>query len=417
MIKRFGCAAKAAAFGALVASQASQVSAAGFQLQNQAGAGNGNAFAGAAAVAEDASTVFFNPAGMTLLPTGHSFSLAGTVLDRSVKFANAGTTSVTNPPTSANGKDAGATTLIPAIYWSYAIDPSLRLGLGISPTFGNITDYGYDFVGRNSGYYAKLVQVNVNPSVAFKLREGLSFGAGLNYATNESTFRQGYPLVPNASSEIKGDDSALGYNLGALMQVDADTRIALTYRSELRFRLDGHLDISATPTTDFLATARLTTPATASLAASRKLGPKVEGLADLTWTGWGVVRNLDVVSKATGTTLATLSYNFRDSLRVGLGANYLYNDTWKFRVGTAWDQSPVRSAADRTMTLPDSDRVWLAFGARYRFNERSTVDFGYAHIFFANASTNRPVPSGGNVIGKWDNRADLLSVQWNYQMR
>ena len=414
MMKRYWRAPMAAAIGLMVAAQAS---AAGFQLQNQAGAGNGNAFAGAAAAAEDAGTVFFNPAGMTLLPAGHSFALAGTVLDRSVKFTNAGTTNVTNPPTTSNGQDAGATTLIPALYWSYAIDPSLRLGLGISPTFGNITDYGYDFVGRNSGYYAKLQQVNINPSVAFKASEVLSLGAGLNYATNESTFRQGFPLAPSAHSEIKGDDSAWGYNLGLLLQVDPDTRVALTYRSELKFKLDGHLDISATPTTDFFATARLTTPASASLAVARKLGPKIEGLADLTWTGWGVVRNLDVVNKATGTPLASLSYNFKDTLRVGLGLNYLYSDAWKFRVGTAWDQSPVRSPEDRTMTLPDSDRVWLAFGARCKVDERSSLDFGYAHIFFANASTHRPVSSGGNVIGHWDNRADLLSVQWNYLMR
>lgn len=402
---------------AITSALVTKASAAGFQLQNQDGSGAGNAFAGAAAAAEDAGTVFFNPAGMTMLPAGHSFAVAATVLDRSVKFTNAGTTNVTNPPTASDGRDAGGTTLIPAFFWSYAIDPAWRLGLGISPTYGNKSDYGYDFVGRNSGYYAKLVQINVNPSVAFKVNDRLSLGLGLNYATNESTFRQGYPLAANASSEIKGDDTAFGYNVGLMVAADPDTRLAFTWRSELRFRLDGHLDISATPGIDFPATAKLTTPAAASLAVSRKLNPQTELLADITWTDWSVVSAIDVVSKSTGATLASLNYNFRDTVRVGLGANYQHNDAWKLRIGTAWDQTPVKSPADRTMTLPDSDRLWLAFGAKYRLDRNSTIDIGYAHIFFADASTRRPVAGGGAVIGKWDNGADLLSVQWNYQYR
>ena len=64
--------------------------ASGFALQNQSGSANGNAFAGAAAAAEDASTIYFNPAGMTYLPKGHTISLSGTVLDRSIKFCERG---------------------------------------------------------------------------------------------------------------------------------------------------------------------------------------------------------------------------------------------------------------------------------------------------------------------------------------
>ncbi|HEY5761958.1 MAG TPA: outer membrane protein transport protein, partial [Rhodocyclaceae bacterium] len=82
--------------------------AAGFALQNQNGSGNGNAFAGAAAAAEDAGTIFFNPAGMALLPQGKNVAVAGTYLDRSVKFTDAGTSPPTlSTTTSTNGGDAG----------------------------------------------------------------------------------------------------------------------------------------------------------------------------------------------------------------------------------------------------------------------------------------------------------------------
>ncbi len=423
---------------AMGAAYAGSASAAGFQLQNQTGSGNGNAFAGAAATAEDAGTIFFNPAGMTMLPDGHSFSVAGTVLSRSVKFTNDGSTSdspVAPLVTTSNGKDAGGTTLIPAIYWSYALDKSLRLGLGISPTFGNTTDYGFDFIGRNAGYYAKITQLNVNPSIAFKVSEEVSLGFGLNYATNDTHFRQGYPITAHPTSalnaandfvNIRGDAGAFGYNFGGIAQITPQTRLALTYRSELKFNLKGKYDVDVPVTAagfvDQDIKAVLKTPASASLAISHKLNDELEILSDLTWTGWSAIKSLDITNASTGAAVASLSYNFRDAMRFGLGANYQYSDDLKLRVGTAYDQTPVRSPSDRTMTLPDSDRIWLAFGAKYSIDKQSSVDFGYAHIFFADASTARQVRSSSGTLlqtirGSWNNSADLLSVQWNHNFK
>ncbi len=53
--------------------------ASGFAITEKSVKGLGNAFAGAAAVAEDASTIFFNPAGMTRL-TGHQVQAAANIL-------------------------------------------------------------------------------------------------------------------------------------------------------------------------------------------------------------------------------------------------------------------------------------------------------------------------------------------------
>ncbi len=404
---------------------AGNAQAAGFQLQNQTGAGNGNAFAGAAASAEDAGTVFFNPAGMTLLPAGHSFALAGTLLDRSVKFSDGSTSGLVPAPSASNGKDGGGTTLIPALYWSYALDPSIRIGLGISPTFGNQTDYGFDFIGRYSGYYTKLRQVNVNPSVAYRLNEQWSVGLGINYAQNDTEFRQGSPLpspLANNDVRVQGDDGAFGYNAGLLFRPYPQTRLALTYRSEIRFRLDGELDSNLTPSVDNRVRARLTTPAQASFAAAHALNDHLELLGDLTWTGWSSVNRLNVIDAGSGTLLNSLSYRFRDTWRIGLGMNYQLDGAWKLRFGAAWDQTPVRSAADRTMTLPDANRRWLAVGARYALDKDNSIDIGYAHVFFADSRTERAVTSAAGttvqtVSGSFDTRADLLSVQWNRRFR
>lgn len=401
------------------------VQSAGFQLQNQTGSGNGNAYAGAAAVADDAGTIFFNPAGMTLLPQGHSVALAGTVLNRSVNLSDGSTSGLLPPPSLSNGKDGGGTVLVPAFYWSYAVNPATRLGLGISPSFGNQTDYGFDFIGRYSGHYAKLRQINVNPSVAFALNPQWSIGFGIDYAQNDTEFRQGSPLpsvLANNDVTVKGDDHAFGYNAGLLFRPQPGTRLGLTYRSELRFRLEGTLDSTLTPTIDNHVRARLTTPAQVSFALAQELSDRLELLGDLSWTGWSSVNTLDVIDRSSGALLNSLSYRFRDTWRVGIGMNYRYNDAWKWRAGVAWDQTPVRSATDRTMTLPDSSRTWLAFGARYAVDKDNSIDIGYAHVFFAGAPTERAVKSAlgttvQTVSGTFDARADLLSLQWNYHFR
>lgn len=399
--------------------------ASGFQLQNQNGSGTGLAYAGAAAVAEDASTIFFNPAGMTYLPEGKNISVGGTVLDRSVKFTNTGTTPmpVINPSTllptgslfavGSNGGDGGGSSFIPAFFFSQSLSPDLTFGLGVTPTFGSETEYDETFAGRFSGYYSSIKQTNINPSLAYKVNPALSIGVGLNFAKNETEFRQ---LAPYGSSGvpvvIKGDDTAWGYNFGVMLQPSEQTRLGLSYRSTVDFELDGTFNLVGVSSTPI--TAKLETPDSFSVAFSHMLNTRLELLADATWTGWSSIKSIDLVGVN-----RSLSYNFDDTWRVGVGAKYQWDDQWNLRFGVAFDQTPVQTAADRTMTLPDSDRTWLAFGARYAVSKQTSVDFGYAHIFFDDAPTARQVLSGSTLLqtikGDFDTSADLLSIQLNHK--
>jgi long-chain fatty acid transport protein len=115
--------------------------AAGFALQNQNGAGNGYAYAGAAAVAQDASTIYFNPAGMTYLAPGHHVSGAGNLLIRSLRFKDTGSNPFLSYPWGDNGGQAGCLSVVPSFYWSMSLGSgsAFRLGLGVSPTFGDST--------------------------------------------------------------------------------------------------------------------------------------------------------------------------------------------------------------------------------------------------------------------------------------
>lgn len=410
---------------------AGSAQAAGFQLQNQNASGTSVAFAGAAAVAEDASTIFFNPAGMTYLPQGHSISLGGTAINRSVKFNDTGTSRmpVINPLTGAptgafhplgdNGGNGGGTGLAPGMYYSYSVSDALRVGLGFSVTYGSETEYSDNFAGRFSGRYTSIHQLNLNPSVAYKVNDKVSVGFGLNYAKSEIEFRQNAPFVGAPLGMLKGDDTAWGWNAGAMFQLSPQTRLGLSYRSTIKFDLEGKQTIAAPLNVDRGITAKLETPDTFSLALSQKIGDRLELLADATWNGWSSLKALEPM---VGSALATapVRYNFKDTWRFGLGAKYQLNDAWNLRAGIAFDQTPVPDEASRTMTVPDSDRTWLAFGARWKMNPNTSIDMGYAHIFFKDVSTARAVMNTTEtatlqtVRGDFKTYAHLLSVQMNY---
>ncbi|WP_415037152.1 OmpP1/FadL family transporter [Azonexus sp.] len=411
---------------------AGSASASGFQLQNQNAAGTSVAYAGAAAVAEDASTIYFNPAGMTYLPMGHSISLGATAIQRSVRFSNTGTspmpvlTAAGAPtglfhPVGSNGGNGGGTSVVPAFYYSYAITPALRAGVGVSVTYGSETEYKDNFAGRFSGKYTSIHQINLNPSIAYKVNDLLSVGFGVNFAKSEIEFRQHTPIsLAGPEAKLKGDDTAWGWNVGVMLQPTEQTRVGLTYRSKIKFDLEGNLQIPAFGRNNDIE-ASLETPDNFSLAVSHKLNDRWELLADATWTGWSSVGALiPVFADTKGRATAPLRYNFEDTWRFGLGVKHQLNDAWNLRAGVAYDESPVPDSKHRTMTVPDSDRTWLAFGARWKVNQNASLDFGYARIFFKDADTARTVTNTTEAVtlqtvrGKFKTHANLYSVQLNY---
>ncbi|WP_374481138.1 OmpP1/FadL family transporter [Zoogloea sp.] len=409
----------------------SSATAAGFQLMEQNGSGLGTAYAGQAAVAEDASTIYFNPAGMSYLAGTHNFSVVGTLISRSTRFSDQGTTPmpVINPRTGApigsfhpaggDGGEGGGVHAIPAIYYAYALAPDWRLGLGIGPTFADETEYDSTFIGRFSGQKTRIRHININPSVAYRVNERLSLGAGVNYVDSKIEFTQATPYVGAPLGRLKGDGRAWGYNLGLMYQLDEATRLGVSYRSKVKVDLDGTQTVLGL--IDRAITASIETPDTLSIALQHKLNERWTLLGDYSWTGWSSLQALEPKVAASGAAAtAPLRYNFKDTWRVGVGATWQYNQDWKLRAGTAFDKNPIPDDTSRTMTVPDADRIWLAFGAKWAVAPNTSLDFGYAHLFLKDTHTARAVTNTAETVtlqtvrGKFENSVDLLSVQLNY---
>jgi long-chain fatty acid transport protein len=394
--------------------------AAGFALQNQNGAGNGYAYAGAAAAAQDASTIYFNPAGMTYLAPGHHVSGAGNLLIRSLRFNDTGSGAFLSYPLGDNGGQAGGLSFIPAVYWSMSLGSAFRIGMGVSPSFGNATDWSRTFIGRYQGVESGITTVNFNPSIAWKLHEDVSLGVGFNVVMFEADLRNMAPmtsLLPapvDIQTRLKGDDVGFGYNLGVMFRLSESTRMGLTYRSAVNLKVDGRL---TAPGVVIPASVPVELPDSASLAISHMMNERLRLLADLTWTGWSSLPAIVASSRTSGAILANERLGFENSFRVGLGAQYQYTPRLRFHTGFAYDRSPVRKSLHRTVRLPDSDRFWLAVGFNQKLGERTSVDVGYSHVFFEGAEINRPSFPDASlqvVRGTFDTDVHIISLQLNH---
>ena len=412
----------AAAIGAMTVTAAGSAGAAGFAIGTQNASGLGLANSGQAAAAEDASTIWYNPAGLTNLP-GRQVVGALNVINTSVKFENNGSTTPTGAiSTAGNGGDAGGWAAVPSAYLSWQINPQLWLGLGVNAPFGLKTEWDDGWVGQYHAIKSEVVTFNINPALAWKINETVSLGFGINaqYLDADLTSRA-FTAAGSPLGEIKADDWAWGWNIGAMFTITPNTRIGVAYRSELKYDLKGDVTFSQVPAAVAAffpngdVTAGIKLPAMASIALSQQID-RWQILADFTYTWWDSIQDLTIV-RTTGATLQTTPLNFENSWRLGIGANYQINNEWKLRFGTAYDTTPVQDQF-RTPRLPDEDRIWLAVGAQWRFSKQGALDFGYAHEFVSDASSN--LPSGtppavkGNLIGTYKASVNIFGIQVRY---
>lgn len=394
--------------------------AAGFALIEQNASGMGNAFAGAAATAEDASTIFFNPAGMTYLPD-NQLVVAAHAIKPSADFSDDNSAAPFLRPLGNEGGDAGGWAFVPNFYFSKAVNDDIRLGIGLNAPFGLATEYSNGWVGRFQALRSEIKTVNVNPAVSFRVNDMLSLGIGANWQRIDAELTSATNFVASEGrTRLEADDHAWGWNAGAIFNLSSDTRIGMSYRSEIDYRLSGTVHVTTATGATFLKApvrAGVTLPDTYSISLSHHISPQWELLADYTRTQWGDIQSIDVKHARTGATLDKLNLNFDNTYRISLGANYVCNDRVKLRVGVAYDQSPVEDKT-RTARLPDNDRIWLAVGAGYKFSPESRLDLGYAHLFMQDGSISDTRGTGvaarGNLSGDYENSVDILSLQFTH---
>jgi long-chain fatty acid transport protein len=400
--------------------------AGGFGIGTQSGSGTGNAFAGGAAAVDDASVAWYNPAGMTFLPRGKQVTAALHVLKPSFKFQNAGSTGpVFAAPGTGDGGDGGDWAFVPNAFFTMDVNPKWSFGLAMNAPFGLKTNYDAGWRGQVVGLKSDVKSVNINPSFAYKVSDTLSVGAGVSVQKLEAEltscgFPPAAPACPNVI-KLDADDVGYGFNLGLMMQAAPTTRIGVSYRSSIKYELEGGATFSGAPGANGNIKADLRVPDSASFSVFHQAGPKWELMGDITWTKWSTVQQLVVIrtSNTAAPAIPSLPFQWDDTLRFGVGANYKMNAQTKLRFGVAVDETPTNDT-HRTPRLPDQDRTWVAFGVQFKPSKSGTLEVGYAHEFIRDANVNVPPPGGATpctatcLRGSFDNKVDIISVQYSH---
>lgn len=397
--------------------------AAGFALYEHSANGLGMAFAGQAAAAEDASTIFFNPGGLTRVQGRQAVGTL-TYIHPSAEFSGEAISTIPEQfyvPPEGNGGDTGVSALVPAGFYAMDISSGLKFGLGIYAPFGLSTEYDYPWAGMTQALKSEVKTINVNPTLAWKVSDRVSLGVGVNWQYIEAELSSYKPLIPPPSPSIKGviatmtgDDSSWGWNIGALFTPDDATRIGISYRSRIKHELTGDVAPSGDP-----IVAEITLPDMASISLFRQLNPQWDLLADATWTGWSGFDKLEVLHAVAGVPIQSTPEQWEDVWRFSLGLQYRASDKWTWRAGLAYDQTPIPDAKHRTPRIPDADRISVALGAQYRMSTQARVDVGYMHLFFADASIDHCEPEacapGVKLTGTYDDsHAGILGAQITY---
>lgn len=418
----------------LIFSISSTVFAAGFQISEQSGTGMGRAFAGWGVINDDLSNAFYNPAGLTL-KEGTQIQVSGYLIDGESRFdAEAGANNtvfgggaLVIPNTGEN--DDGATfAVVPNIYFTMDLTEKLKYGFSITAPFGLATDYDRDWVGRYQAKESELKTVNINPSLAYKVSDSFSIGAGLIAEYAEATLSQALsngPGMPDGFSEVKGDDWSYGWNVGVMYHPTPDFRAGIGYRSKISHELDGDdNDITGVPVLggNFSAdaSARATLPETIHAGIYKEFANKWGLSVGIRWTRWNRLQEIIVVTDSPFVPDGILELNWDNTYSANIGIDYYYSDKWTFRAGYMFDESPTNDT-DRTPRIPDEDRNWLAIGASYHPNENLQLDIGFTHILVDDAEINLSTPIAGgagtsNLVGEYeDPNVNILSLQAVYK--
>jgi len=408
---------------------AGSAGAAGFQLLEQNASGIGNAYAGSAAVAENASTIYFNPAGMTELKD-REFSIGATAIKPSFKFQNQGS-SVGTLGTAGSGGDAGSVGVAPNGYLSWKLQDGLFAGIGFGAPFGSKTEYDAPWTGSAHSNKFDVKTYNINPSIAWKASDMVSLGFGLNWQRLTADYTRQLAVVPVLPPGLPGatplalsiDDNAWGWNVGGLFKLAPTTKLGVSYRSKIKYDLTGTLrggSASAAVNSAVAANVKadVSLPDTFIASMTHQLNPSWELLGDVSWTGWSSIPKIDIVrtsGAAAGTVAQTLHTEFRDTWRLALGANYKYNDAWKFKYGVAYDQTPVKGATTRLASLPDNNRIWISTGAQWKLSQTSTIDFGLAYLYLKDAQiqSNQTATGQGSLNGTYKDSGLVMGLQYS----
>ncbi|OZG70212.1 hypothetical protein BTA51_27325 [Hahella sp. CCB-MM4] len=427
-----------------------QAFAAGYALNEQSASAMGTANAGAAANPENATIMYFNPAGLTHLEKAQ-VSGGITFLDVSSDFEGSATNAIGQPVTGTDGGDYVSLRAIPNLYYSTPINESVSAGIGVFAPYGVSGEYDEDFLGRFLADETEVQGIAVQPTVAYKLNDQLSVGLGMIFIHLDGKLSKAqeysaYSLPPyNIPSaylkeghfEVAGDDNGVGWNFGVMYQPTNATTLGFNFRTKIDLTLEGDAELTNVPTpTGTLppvayatlsekAKVPLTLPETATFSLKHDLDEQWSLYAGATWTRWSRFQNLDIftreeagigqISTISGAStgqqgmIGHVRERWKNVWAFSVGVSYDYTERFTVKAGYAYDDSPVENEY-RTARVPSTDRQWITLGAQYRMENDLVLDGALGYLLIDD------VPLDEHIYNVNDQQVGLTNVKGTYDL-
>ncbi|PNB71620.1 Long-chain fatty acid transport protein [Pseudomonas sp. GW456-E7] len=403
-----------------------QLFASGFALNEQSISGMGTGFAGRSSSADDASTIAGNPAGMSRIKReqvtgGVAFIDAHTDISDASSSPNSGT----------NKGDMVPFMGVPMGYYVKPIDDHWAFGIGVYAPFGLVTDYENNFAGRYFGSKSEVRIVTLQPTVSYAFNDKVSIGFGPTINRIDGTLESNLSITqsqPDGKVKIEGDDTALGYNIGVLVQATDSTRVGLTYHSKVKYKLEGNTKVNygvlgligQNPNQKYDASLDLTTPESVDFSVTHQLDDKWTLYAGSTWTRWSRLKEITVENKGVPAVLngqfgtITEEQNWHDTWAHAIGASYQLNKQWVLRTGLSVDQAPTNNV-DRSPRIPTGDRKIFSVGAGWSPTDDLTIDLAYSYLREESVKVNNSNDRGQTYNAKYENYANGFGLGATYR--
>jgi long-chain fatty acid transport protein len=441
----------ALALGVLGVLAAGQADASGFQIRENSVKNLGRANAGTTVAWGDASVVLNNPAAMSNLKQT-TFQSDVTVIDLTADFTGSGTTAVGTPLSGGNGGDPGEATPVPAMAVVVPLSGSLQgvtVGASISAPFGLKTEYDPAWMGRYDALTSdvKIVDLTLSAAIAFTdrfsigagvivqradvtLSKAIDFGTALCAQSNPANcFNPAYPFHPQAqdgSIEVKGDNTDIGFVVGAQFKATDNLVLGYAHRSEVHHTLTGTgtftMPASVEATFGALGVhayddgpiwANLDTPSTDTVSVLWGVHPGFRLLADAQYTGWSSLPSVDIYRDG-GAVLGKEAFDWSDSWFYSVGGEWDFSDAITFRAGVGFDETPTNDA-HRTPRLPDNDRTVYTLGMTWNVSDALSVDAAYMRVQIDSPTVNTISSSSSHLVGSFEGHADLVGLSAQYR--
>lgn len=361
--------------------------AGGFQLnlQSARALGFGGAYTGFCWGTE---SVFFNPGGMTNL-RGHNFSIGGSYVMPLVSLQTPVTDNINQ--TSPNSTPIH-------FYYGGQLTDNLFVGLGINNQFGSTSSFEDDWEGRFIIQNIALKTFSFQPTVAYKIHDYISIGAGFVLTTGNFSFEKAVPVGSDdtdyGKASLSGSGLAYGFNAGIYSTLLDNDHYKITlgasYRSGQKISLEqGTAAFSDIPlslqgtfpaTTSFTGELNLPSVINVGFAAQYKINDahSLTLLYDFNYTGWSSYDTLAFDFDNTDTPDSKTTKAWQNSPTHRFGIEYALNEKFYFRAGGYYDISPIQDGFV-SPELPDATQFVPTVGFGMQAGENFGFDVAWIH--------------------------------------